>query len=158
MLDAGEDPKFIARRLVISASEDIGNAEPQGLPVAVAAAQAVDMIGLPEARINLAQATAFLASAPKSNAAYAGLGNAQKALKDMSNGQVPSNLINIDTPGSLKERTGAFYKYPHDYENNYCEQQYLPDDIKNEKFYFPTENGKEKTIKEHLEFLKSIEN
>ncbi len=153
MLEAGEDPKFIARRLVISASEDIGNAEPQGLPVAVAAAQAVDMIGLPEARINLAQATTFLASAPKSNAAYMGLSKAQDALKNRSKGEVPSNLINIDTPGSKKLREKAVYLYPHNFENNYCEQQYLPDDIKTEKFYFPTTNGKEKIIKEHLEFL-----
>lgn len=157
MLDAGEDPKFIARRLVISASEDIGNAEPQALPVAVAAAQAVDMIGLPEARINLAQATTFLASSPKSNASYMGLKYAQDALKKKSNGQVPYNLININTPGSLKEQSGAVYKYPHNYSDNYCKQQYLPNDISSEKFYFPTENGAEKDMKDYLEYLEKKE-
>lgn len=156
MLAAGEDPKFIARRLVISASEDIGNAEPQALPVAVAAAQAVDMVGLPEARINLAQATTFLASAPKSNAAYEGLNQAQEAVKKESNGQVPANLINETVPGSLKERTRAIYKYPHIYKNNYCKQQYLPEDLTDRKFYIPTENGKEKNIKDHLESLEEI--
>lgn len=153
MLEAGEDPKFIARRLVISASEDIGNAEPQALPVAVAAAQAVEMVGLPEARINLAQATTFLASSPKSNASYQGLNEAQEAVRKESNGMVPPNLINITTPGSRKERENSIYKYPHNYESNYCEQQYLPEDIKDKKFYKPTNNGKEKNIKEHLNSL-----
>lgn len=157
MLEAGEDPKFIARRLVISASEDIGNAEPMGLPVAVSAAQAVDMIGLPEARINLAQATTFLASAPKSNAAYKGLDLAKEALKNDSLGQVPENLINITTPGSKKERLNKIYKYPHNFEYNYCKQQYLPEDIQDKKFYYPTDNGHEKNIKDYLSFLETLE-
>lgn len=156
MLEAGEDPKFIARRLVISASEDIGNAEPQALVVAVAAAQAVAMIGLPEARINLAQATAFLASAPKSNAAYAALGRAQQAVRHESDSQVPPNLINIDVPGSRKLERGSVYLYPHDYKENYVPQQYLPEDISGRVFYEPTENGAEAAIKEHLTHIRSL--
>lgn len=154
MLEAGEDPKFIARRLVISASEDIGNAEPAALPFAVAAAQAVAMIGMPEARITLAQATAYLASLPKSNAAYMGLNKAQEAIRKVSDGAVPAPLINIATPGSKRARVGNAYRYPHDYEHNYCHQQYLPDDLVEARFYFPTENGKEKALKDNLEFLR----
>ncbi|MDO4289310.1 MAG: replication-associated recombination protein A, partial [Eubacterium sp.] len=157
MLEAGEDPKFIARRIVISASEDIGNAEPMALMVATAAARAVEMIGLPEARLNLAQAVTFLASAPKSNASYAGLDAAQAALHGASNSEVPMHLRDSHYPGSEKLGRGLTYKYPHNYPENYCPQQYLPDDIDGSVFYHPTENGYEKRIAERLRHLRDMD-
>ena len=157
MLEAGEDPKFIARRIVISASEDIGNAEPMALMVAVAAARAVEMIGLPEARLNLAQAVTFLASAPKSNASYAALDAAQAAVRRASNSQVPAHLQDSHYPGSKQLGRGLNYKYPHNYPENYCPQQYLPDDIAGEIFYHPTDNGFEQKISAHLKHLRNID-
>lgn len=151
MLEAGEDPRFIARRLVILASEDIGNAEPMGLPVAVAAAQAVDMIGLPEAQLNLAQAVTFLANAPKSNASYMGLSAAQKAVRHDSDGQVPAHLKDAHYSGAPKMGRGIEYKYPHNYPGSWIPQNYLPDDIRDARFYYPTENGKEEEARERLE-------
>ena len=157
MLEAGEDPKFIARRIVISASEDIGNAEPMALLVATAAARAVEMIGLPEARINLAQAVTFLASAPKSNASYAGLDAATSAVRHQSNSEVPGHLRDAHYPGSEKLGRGLNYVYPHSHPGNYYPQQYLPDDLAGTRFYKPTENGYEQKVKEHLEHLKNWE-
>ncbi|MEG0378509.1 MAG: replication-associated recombination protein A, partial [Eubacterium sp.] len=151
MLEAGEDPKFIARRIVISASEDIGNAEPMGIVVATAAARAVEMIGLPEARINLAQAVTFLASAPKSNASYMGIEKATQAVRHTSNSQVPAHLQDTHYAGSDKLGRGQTYQYPHNYPGNYTPQQYLPSDIDGTVFYEPTENGTEKAIKDRLE-------
>lgn len=150
MLEAGEDPKFIARRLVISASEDIGNAQPMALLVAAAAARAVEMIGLPEARINLAQATAYLASSPKSNASIVGIDRAQEAVKNQSRGEVPMHLRDAHYPGSEKLGRGRAYAYPHDFPNNYVDQQYLPEDIAQARFYEPTNNGEEAAITEYL--------
>ncbi|WP_411327853.1 replication-associated recombination protein A [Eubacterium callanderi] len=157
MLEAGEDPKFIARRIVISASEDIGNAEPMALVVATAAARAVEMIGLPEARINLAQAVTFLASAPKSNASYAGLDAASSAVRYQSNSEVPGHLRDSHYPGSEKLGRGLNYVYPHSHPGNYYPQQYLPDDLAGTRFYEPTENGYERKIKDRLEHLKNWE-
>lgn len=157
MLEAGEDPKFIARRIVISASEDIGNAEPMALVVATAAARAVEMIGLPEARINLAQAVTFLASAPKSNASYAGLDAASSAVRHQSNSEVPGHLRDSHYPGSEKLGRGLNYVYPHSHPGNYYPQQYLPDDLAGTRFYEPTENGYERKIKDRLEHLKNWE-
>ena len=157
MLEAGEDPKFIARRIVISASEDIGNAEPMALMVATAAARAVEMIGLPEARINLAQAVTFLASAPKSNASYAGLDAAASAVRHQSNSEVPGHLRDSHYPGSEKLGRGLNYVYPHSHPGNYYPQQYLPDDLTGTRFYEPTENGYERKIKDRLEHLKNWE-
>ena len=157
MLEAGEDPKFIARRIVISASEDIGNAEPMALMVATAAARAVEMIGLPEARINLAQAVTFLASAPKSNASYAGLDAASFAVRHQSNSEVPGHLRDSHYPGSEKLGRGLNYVYPHSHPGNYYPQQYLPDDLTGTRFYEPTENGYERKIKDRLEHLKNWE-
>ncbi|MEG0508074.1 MAG: replication-associated recombination protein A [Eubacterium sp.] len=154
MLEAGEDPKFIARRIVISASEDIGNAEPMGIVVATAAARAVEMIGLPEARINLAQAVAFLASAPKSNASYVGIDGAMQAVRHESNSEIPMHLRDTHYSGSEKLGRGVTYQYPHSYPGNYISQQYLPTDLVGQTFYDPTENGYEKQIKIYLDALK----
>lgn len=157
MLEAGEDPKFIARRLVIAASEDIGNADPMALTLAVSAAQAVDMIGLPEARINLAQAVTYLASCPKSNAAVRGIQIATRAVKYESNGQVPPHLQDAHYAGSQAMGRGLTYRYPHDFPGHYVPQQYLPTDIDGSTFYQPTENGHEKVMKARLMRLKEID-
>ncbi|MPW26320.1 AAA family ATPase [Alkalibaculum sp. M08DMB] len=154
MIAGGEDPKFIARRLVISASEDIGNADPQALTIAVAAFKAVEIIGLPEARINLAQAVTYLASAPKSNASYTAI---DKALDDVTTkrlGDVPIHLKDSHYKGAKELGNGKGYKYPHSYEGNYTKQDYLPEKMVNIKYYEPTENGYEKKIKERLSKLK----
>ena len=142
---------------MISASEDIGNAEPMALVVATAAARAVEMIGLPEARINLAQAVTFLASAPKSNASYAGLDAASSAVRYQSNSEVPGHLRDSHYPGSEKLGRGLNYVYPHSHPCNYYPQQYLPDDLAGTRFYEPTENGYEQKIKDRLEHLKNWE-
>lgn len=150
MITAGEDPKFIARRIVISASEDIGNAEPLALPVAMAAADAVQFIGMPEARINLAQAVVFLACAPKSNAAYLAVDAAIDAVKHVSNSNVPTHLQDTHYSGSKKMGRGMTYQYPHNYPGHYVKQQYLPDDLVGTHFYEPTEMGHELKMKEYL--------
>lgn len=154
MLYAGEDIKFIARRMMISASEDVGNADPNALSVAVSAAQAVERIGMPEAKIILAQAATYLASAPKSNASYMAVERAMQAVEQTANAAVPIHLQDAHYKGSAKLGHGQGYLYAHDYPNHYVKQQYLPDALKNEVFYEPTEIGHEKTIKEHLEFLR----
>lgn len=153
MIVAGEDPKFIARRMVVSASEDIGNAEPLALVVAMAAAEAVQFIGMPEARINLAQAVVFLASAPKSNASYLGIDAAIKAVKQTSDSGVPGHLQDAHYAGSEKLGRGMTYLYPHSYPGHYIKQQYLPDDLVGSHFYEPTDLGFENKIKKHLEKL-----
>ncbi|MFA5370079.1 MAG: replication-associated recombination protein A [Candidatus Omnitrophota bacterium] len=151
MLYAGEDPRFIARRIVICAAEDVGNADPQALVVANAALNAAEFIGMPEARIPLAQAVVYIATAGKSNASYLGI---EKALSDVKNGRT------LDVPGSLKDASykgarqfgrGAGYKYAHDYEGHYVEQDYMP---QFRKYYEPSEIGYEKRIKEYLSGLK----
>lgn len=153
MLNAGEDIKFIARRIMISASEDVGNADPMALNVAVSAAQAVERIGMPEAQIILAQAVTYLASAPKSNAAYMAILAANSSVKNKRT-TVPAHLQDAHYKGSANLGHGVGYLYAHDYPNHYVEQQYLPDEVKNERFYVPTENGYEKKMKNWLEFLK----
>lgn len=153
MLYAGEDIKFIARRLMISASEDVGNADPNALTVAVSAAQAVERIGMPEARLILAQAATYIASAPKSNASYIAIDRAFENVKQYKT-TVPVHLQDAHYKGASKLGHGIGYKYAHDYPNHYVQQQYLPDEIKEMKFYEPTEMGYEKQIKEHLERLK----
>lgn len=154
MLYAGEDIKFIARRMMISAAEDVGNADPNALTVAVSAAQAVERIGMPEARIILAEAATYLASAPKSNASYLAVDRAMQAVKETANATVPVHLQDSHYKGSAKLGHGEGYLYAHDYPNHYVEQQYLPDVLKDQVFYQPTEIGYEKKIKEHLEFIK----
>ncbi|MGL4607990.1 MAG: replication-associated recombination protein A [Eubacteriaceae bacterium] len=153
MIVAGEDPKFIARRLVISASEDVGNAEPMALVVAMAAADAVQFIGMPEARINLAQAVVFCACAPKSNASYLGVDQAIAAVKNTSTSSVPLHLQDTHYSGSEKLGRGMTYAYPHNYPGHYIKQQYLPDDLVGTSFYEPTNQGFENKIKKHLEKL-----
>lgn len=154
MLYAGEDIKFIARRMMISASEDVGNADPNALTVAVSAAQAVERIGMPEARIILAQAATYLASAPKSNASYLAVDRAMSCIREKKTAPVPVHLQDSHYKGSEKMGHGLGYLYAHNYPNHYVKQQYLPEALKDEVFYEPTEIGYEKKIKEHLEFLK----
>ena len=154
MLDAGEDPKFIARRIMICASEDVGNADPQALVVAVAASQGVERIGMPEARILLSQAAAYVASAPKSNACIMAVDKALSMVRSQNTGQVPPYLRDAHYGGAKKLGHGIGYKYAHDYPENYVKQQYLPDEVKEERFYIPTENGYENHIKEHLKHLR----
>ena len=154
MLYAGEDIRFIARRMMISASEDVGNADPNALNVAVSAALAVERIGMPEARIILAQAATYLASAPKSNASYLAVDRATECMKQTMTAPVPVHLQDAHYKGSEKLGYGLGYLYAHNYPNHYVEQQYLPDALKDEVFYEPTEIGYEKQIKEHLQFLR----
>ncbi|AFA48230.1 replication-associated recombination protein A [Acetobacterium woodii] len=158
MITAGEDPKFIARRIVISASEDIGNAEPMALPVAMAAADAVQFIGMPEARINLAQAVVFLACAPKSNASYLAVDAAIAAVKHASNSNVPPHLQDTHYTGSKKMGRGLTYQYPHNYPEHFVAQQYLPDDLVGTHFYEPTEMGYEQKMKDYLKKNEIIKN
>ena len=156
MLYAGEDIKFIARRMMISASEDVGNADPNALTVAVSASQAVERIGMPEAQIILAQAATYIASAPKSNASYLAIGVAMESVKNQKT-TVPAHLQDAHYKGSAKLGHGVGYKYAHDYPEHYVKQQYLPDEIKDAKFYEPTDIGCEKAIKERLERLRNRE-
>lgn len=153
MLYAGEDIKFIARRMMISASEDVGNADPNALTVAVAASQAVERIGMPEARIILAQAATYIATAPKSNASYLSIDAAMESVRTQKT-TVPVHLQDAHYKGAAKLGHGTGYKYAHDYPEHYVKQQYLPDEIKDVKFYEPTEIGYEKNIKDRLEHLK----
>lgn len=154
MLYAGEDVKFIARRIMICASEDVGNADPNALVVAVSAAQAVERIGMPESQIILSQAAAYVATAPKSNAAYMGIAKAMKTVADTRTMPVPSHLQDRHYKGAEKLGHGLGYKYAHDYSNHYVTQQYLPDGMEGMRFYEPSENGYEKKIREHMEFIK----
>jgi len=153
MLEGGEDPLFIARRMVILASEDIGNASPNALLLAESCFSAVDKIGMPEARIILAQCATYLASAPKSNAAYLAI---EKALSDVKNKplyQVPLHLRNAPTNLMKEIGYGKEYKYPHDFEHHFIEENYLPEELKNQIYYEPTEQGQEKNLKERLKNL-----
>ena len=147
MIDGGEDLKFIARRIVICAAEDVGNADPQALILANAAAQAAQFVGLPEARIILAQAVTYIAAAPKSNAAYLAI---DKALTD-TQGDVPKHLRDTNYKGAKFFGHGVGYKYPHDFENHFVKQQYLPDKKISAHYYEPTEQGAELAIKQRLE-------
>ncbi len=151
MIEAGEDPVFIARRLVILASEDIGNADPHGLTLAVSAAEAVRMIGMPEGRIPLAQATTYLASAPKSNAAYAAIGRALDDVRSGPSPEVPLRLRNSRTDLMRDEGYGKGYRYAHDDELEGMNDRYLPDEISDRVYYEPRERGEEAEIKRRLE-------
>ena len=151
MIDGGEDLKFIARRIVICAAEDVGNADPQALILANAAAQAVQFVGLPEARIILAQAVTYIAGAPKSNAAYLAI---DAALTDVKNSRdvddVPTHLKDTHYKGSKFFGHGKGYKYPHDYDGHFVNQDYLPKNFREKKYYQPTANGYEERIKNYL--------
>jgi len=155
MIEAGEDPRFLARRLVILASEDIGNADPSALPLAIAAFQAVEFIGLPECAINLAHATTYLASAPKSNASYVALGRAQTDVREQPFAGVPLGLRDASYKGAKTFGNGKGYQYPHDFPGGFARQQYLPDGLPatGRPYYEPTENGVEAKIKARLERL-----
>lgn len=146
MIESGEDPKFIARRMVIFASEDIGNADPMALMLAVTVFQAVTMIGMPEARINLAQAATYLACAEKSNSSYLGIDSALSMIRGGANQSVPLHLRNAPTQLMKDENYGKEYKYPHDFEGHFVEENYFPPGIGTPVFYRPTENGKEEEI------------
>ncbi len=154
MLYAGEDIRFIARRIVICASEDVGNADPNALTVAVSAAQAVERIGMPEAQIILSQAVAYVACAPKSNAACLAISRAMEAVRDTQAMPVPVHLQDSHYRGAKQLGHGSGYLYAHDYPNHYVKQQYLPDGMAGMRFYEPTENGYERQIQTHLAFLK----
>ena len=153
MLEGGEDPKFIARRMIILASEDIGNADPVALMLATDGFTAVDYVGMPEARIILSNVATYLASAPKSNASYVAISGAMDDVRRLPNLPVPLHLRNAPTKLMKDLNYGKDYKYSHDFANNFSDQQYLPDQIKNNVYYQPTENGREKQIKERLQFL-----
>ncbi len=158
MLYAGEDPRFVARRIVICASEDVGNANPMALIVANAAAQAVDYLGMPECRINLAQAAAYVACSPKSNSAIMAIDKAFDDVKNIQTSGVPNHLRDKHYPGAIKLGHGIGYKYAHDYPNHYVKQQYLPDELVGTKYYELSDNGQEAKLKKWLEFIKEGEN
>nr|WP_297704269.1 replication-associated recombination protein A [uncultured Butyrivibrio sp.] len=154
MLNAGEDPKFIVRRMMVCASEDVGNADPNALQVAVAASLAVERLGMPEARITLAQAASYIATAPKSNAAICAIDDALETVRETGNLPIPPHLQDAHYKSAGKLGHGIGYKYAHDYPNNYVEQQYLPYELNGKEFYNPSGNGYEVKIKEHMKKLK----
>jgi putative ATPase len=156
MIEAGEDPRFIARRIIVSASEDIGLADPQALVVAVAAADAVQLIGMPEGRIPLAQAVVHLATAPKSNASYLGIDQAIADVRAGAFGRVPLHLRDAHYPGAKRLGHGKGYRYPHDADIGVVTQQYLPDELVGRTYYSPTQHGHERDLAARLEKLRRI--
>ena len=156
MIEAGEDPRFIARRIMISAAEDIGMADPQALAIAVAAAEGVQMIGMPEGRILLAEAVVYLATAPKSNAAYMALDAAIADVRAGKIGRVPKPLRDAHYPGAKSLGHGTGYRYAHDSPFGVVEQQYLPDELVGTTYYEPTNNGNERDVSARLEKLRAI--
>ena len=157
MLYAGEEPAFIARRIMICASEDVGNADPQALQVAVAASQAVERLGMPEARITLAQAAAYVACAPKSNAAIMAIDEAMELVGRTQQAPIPAYLQDAHYGGAAKLGHGIGYQYAHDFPNHYVRQQYLPDAYKDMKFYHPGDLGYEKVMKDHMKKIREGE-
>jgi putative ATPase len=151
MIEAGEDPLFIARRMIIFASEDIGNADPQALQVAVAVKDAVHFVGLPEGRIPLAQAVTYLASAPKSNASYKAMLAAVNDVQEQGALPVPLHLRNAPTPLMEKLGYGKNYKYAHNFPDHIVEQEHMPKELEGHKYYSPTESGHENQIKQRLQ-------
>jgi putative ATPase len=156
MIEAGEDPRFIARRLIISASEDIGLAEPRALEVAVAAADAVAFIGMPEGRIPLAEATIFLASSPKSNAAYNAINSAIEDVRSGRSGAVPKHLRDGSYPGAKSLGHGNGYVYAHDEPHGIARQDYLPEELSGTEYYVPSDRGAEATMGERLARIRRI--
>jgi putative ATPase len=150
MIEAGEDPLFIARRMIIFAAEDIGNADPQALQVAVAAKDAVHFVGLPEGRIPLAQATTYLATAPKSNASYKAMLAADKDVQERGALPVPLHLRNAPTELMEKLGYGKGYRYAHNFPGHIVEQEHLPEALKGRRYYSPSDSGYEKAIKERM--------
>src|SRR5690349_12039810 len=156
MIEAGEDPRFIARRLIISAAEDIGLADPHALPLAVAAADAVQFIGMPEGRIPLAEATAYLATTAKSNAAYIAINRAIEDVRSGGFGRVPTHLRDAHYPGAKRLGHGKGYIYPHDTEIGVVAQQYLPDELRGRRYYEPTNHGQEREVQARVEKIRRI--
>lgn len=154
MLYAGESVTFIARRIMICAAEDVGNADPQALVVATAAAQAVERIGMPESQIILSQAASYVACAPKSNAAVCAISDAMECVKETGDLPVPPHLKDAHYKSAAKLGSGIGYLYAHNYKNNYVKQQYLPYELTGKEFYKPSQNGYEKKIKEHMMRIK----
>jgi putative ATPase len=155
MLEGGEDPVFIARRLIVLASEDVGNADPRALSLAVAGLQAVEAIGLPEAAITLSQVTTYMASCPKSNRSYMALNQAKEAVQETKTIPVPLHLRSSKTSLSKDLGYGKDYKYPHSFENAWVEQSYLPAEIKDRVFYEPSTRGFEKSLKDYLNWVRN---
>ena len=158
MLEGGEDPMFIARRLVILSSEDIGNADPQAIMVAVACKEAVEFVGMPEGFLPLSQATIYLATAPKSNSAYLAYKEAKRAVKEFPDAPVPLHLRNAPTELMEKLGYGKGYRYPHDYRYGVVNQEYLPEELKGRRFYHPKLIGYERKIARYLEWVKEYLN
>ncbi len=154
MIEAGEDPKFIARRMVIFASEDIGNADPQAILVATAVAQAVQFVGLPECRLNLAQAAIYLAIAAKSNSVIKAINSAISDIHKEGLEPVPMHLRDSSYAGAKKLGHGRYYKYPHDFPGRWVDQVYMPQNLKDRRYYLPSNSGLEKKIAQHLEKLR----
>jgi putative ATPase len=155
MLEAGEDPRFVLRRMVIFASEDVGNADPQALVVAVAALQAYELMGLPEGTLPMTQAVAYLSLAPKSNAVITAYGKAKETVQETGTLPVPPHLRPASTPLMKKLGFGSAYQYPHDFEGHWVRQQYLPDALQGRHFYEPSESGAEAGLKRRLEELQA---
>lgn len=153
MLYAGEDIKFIARRIMICAAEDVSNADPQALIIAVSAAQAVERVGMPESQIILAQAVSYVASAPKSNSAVQAIEKAMETVRNEKTGAVPPHLMDSHYKGAKELGHGTGYKYAHDYPKHYVKQQYLPDNLIGSRFYIPSDNGYEKKIQEYFNYI-----
>ena len=156
MIEAGEDPRFIARRVIVHASEDVGMADPTALPVAIAAAQAVEFVGLPEARINLAQAVIHLALAPKSNAVVKAISDAQADVRAGLIGAVPAHLRDAHYSGAQKLGHGEDYKYPHDFEEGVVTQRYAPDSVADRVYYEPSGHGNEARVAERASKIRAI--
>ena len=154
MLEGGEDPRFIARRMVIFASEDVGNADPQALVVANAAALAVDRVGLPECALNLSQAAAYLALAPKSNASTTAIGKATAHVREHGAAEPPPHLQDSHYPGAVDLGRGQGYRYPHDEPDAVTDQPLAPESVRGERFYEPVERGFERDLRERLDWLR----
>jgi putative ATPase len=154
MIEGGEDPRFIARRMVVLASEDVGNADPRALEVAVAAAHAVEHVGMPECQLNLAQAAVYLALAPKSNASYKGLRAAQEWIREHGAPEIPAHLRDAHYPGARKLGRGKGYDYPHDSPEGVSEQSVMPDEAAGERFLELTDRGEEKALQKRLDEIR----
>jgi putative ATPase len=156
MLTGGEDPKYIARRMVIFASEDIGNADPQALAVATDVSRAVEFVGLPECQINLSQGVAYLSLAPKSNASYRAISKAMKDVKEEGTKRPPKHLRDTHYPGAKKLEHGTGYKYPHNFPEATVEQDYLPPGMEKRSYYQPSERGFEKELSRRFKELRKV--
>jgi putative ATPase len=156
MLDAGEDPRFIARRIVILASEDVGLAQPDALGVAVAAAHALELVGLPEAKLNLAQAVIYLALAPKSNAVTMAIGAASEDVRAGLAGAVPAPLRDAHYAGAKRLQHGSGYRYPHEFPGGLVRQDYLPTELADREYYHPSDHGAERAATTRLATLREV--